>query len=147
MAKVINDINLLLPDFKIIVIKIISLISELNYNFKVFETFRTQETQQEYFKRGVTKCDGIIKKSPHQLNKAVDFVYWTGNNWSWDYVKFPYISFGYEVLKQFEDKIKWGGVWSDVKANNETLESFTAKVNQRIKDKKFVDMPHYEKRG
>ena len=46
-------------------------------DFFVNEGLRTAEKQQEYFKKGASKLDGINKKSNHQLGRAVD-VYYTG---------------------------------------------------------------------
>ncbi|WP_443863772.1 M15 family metallopeptidase [Fusobacterium ulcerans] len=46
-------------------------------DFFVNEGLRTAEKQQEYFKKGAGKLDGINKKSNHQLGRAVD-VYYTG---------------------------------------------------------------------
>ena len=46
-------------------------------DFWVNEGLRSTETQQRYFKEGSTKCDGIKKKSKHQLGRAID-VYYVG---------------------------------------------------------------------
>lgn len=46
-------------------------------DFFVNEGLRTLETQQKYYKQGVTQRDGITKKSEHQLGRAID-VYYTG---------------------------------------------------------------------
>lgn len=46
-------------------------------DFFVNEGLRTLEKQQEYFKKGTSKLDGINKKSNHQLGRAID-VYYTG---------------------------------------------------------------------
>lgn len=48
-------------------------ISEVD--FFVNEGLRTLEKQQEYFKKGTSKLDGINKKSNHQLGRAVDIYY------------------------------------------------------------------------
>lgn len=37
-------------------------------------TVRTLEEQKECFKNKVSKCDGVIKKSKHQVGKAFDIV-------------------------------------------------------------------------
>lgn len=46
-------------------------------DFFVNEGLRTAEKQQEYYKKGASRLDGINKKSAHQLGRAVD-VYYTG---------------------------------------------------------------------
>ena len=42
--------------------------------FKVLEGLRSATTQMRYFKAGASRLDGILKKSNHQLGKAVDIV-------------------------------------------------------------------------
>lgn len=51
-------------------------------DFFISEGLRTTETQQEYFKNGNSKLDGINKKSKHQLGKAIDVYYtcWTNKD-------------------------------------------------------------------
>ena len=44
-------------------------------DFFVNEGLRSTAKQQEYYKRGTTKCDGIKNKSNHQLGRAVDIYY------------------------------------------------------------------------
>ena len=48
-------------------------------DFFVNEGFRTQEKQQEHYKKGVSKVDGVKIKSQHQLGRAIDIYYvgWT----------------------------------------------------------------------
>lgn len=55
-------------------------------DFFVNEGLRTTETQQKYFKEKKSKLDGIIKKSNHQLGRAVDVYYvgWTNKDRSDD---------------------------------------------------------------
>lgn len=45
--------------------------------------FRTAKTQLDLFNRGVSKCDGIVKKSYHQTGLAVDLVPWINGKASW----------------------------------------------------------------
>lgn len=55
-------------------------ISEVD--FFVNEVLRTAETQQKYYKQGTSQLDGIVKKSKHQLGKAIDVYYvgWTNKD-------------------------------------------------------------------
>lgn len=55
-------------------------ISEVD--FFVNEGLRTTETQQKYYKEGSSQLDGIVKKSKHQLGKAIDVYYagWTNED-------------------------------------------------------------------
>ena len=46
-------------------------------DFFVNEGIRTTKRQQEYYKKGTTKADGVINKSQHQLGRAID-VYYVG---------------------------------------------------------------------
>ena len=46
-------------------------------DFFVNEGIRTTKRQQEYYKKGTTKADGVINKSQHQLGSAID-VYYVG---------------------------------------------------------------------
>ena len=50
------------------------------YDFGITCGFRTVEEQQKMYERGVSKCDGIIKKSKHQcLSKDTEIL--TNNGW------------------------------------------------------------------
>lgn len=80
--------------------------------FEIIEGWRSEERQQELYKEGKSRCDGIIKKSKHQEGKAIDFVCYNPNTnrITWD--KQYYI----EVAKLFKEKakelgiaIRWGG--------------------------------------
>lgn len=46
-------------------------------DFFVSEGIRTTKKQQEYYKKGTTKADGVRNKSQHQLGRAID-VYYVG---------------------------------------------------------------------
>ena len=45
---------------------------------------RTAERQKELFDKGVSKCDGTIKKSYHQSGNAVDVYAYVNGKASWD---------------------------------------------------------------
>jgi hypothetical protein len=64
-------------------------IQEERIPYIVTSTIRTLEDQQDAFRRGVSKCDGIHIKSQHQLGRAIDIcaVNEHGNP-SWDYAKY-----------------------------------------------------------
>lgn len=51
-------------------------------DFFVNEGLRSTETQQKYFKEGSSQLDGIVKKSKHQIGKAIDVYYvgWTNKD-------------------------------------------------------------------
>jgi hypothetical protein len=53
------------------------------------ETERDYAKQNEVFKKGFSKCDGIVKLSMHQARLAADIVALDENgNRSWDYAKY-----------------------------------------------------------
>ena len=94
-------------------------------DFVITEGVRTLKRQQELFKQGKSKCDGIKNKSNHQIKSdgygyAVDLY-----PLPIDYKnKEPYkILSGHikKVAHELNVKIQWGGDW-----------------------KTLVDMPHYE---
>ncbi len=81
-------------------------------DFGITETYRTAERQQELFKEGKSKCDGIKNRSRHQDGKAIDFVCYDPNTNKITWEKEYYI----EVAKVFKEKakelgiaIRWGG--------------------------------------
>ena len=90
-------------------------------------TVRTLEEQKECFKNKVSKCDGVIKKSKHQVGKAFDIVpypnLWQSKEIEWkslnNDVKNALVEFNSTRDKKLN--LKWGGEW-----------------------KNFVDKPHYE---
>lgn len=71
-------------------------------DFFVNEGMRTQEKQQEYYRKGVTKADGVKNRSQHQLGKAVD-IYYVG--WK----------------KEIEDEEKWKELIDTVKLAGKQL--------------------------
>jgi len=94
-------------------------------DFVITEGVRTFQRQQELFRQGKSKCDGIKQKSNHQIKPdgfghAVDLypLPIDYNN------KQPYILLSNHiksVAKKIGIKVVWGGDW-----------------------KNFVDMPHWE---
>jgi len=87
------------------------------YDFAITEGLRTLEKQQEHFKKGVSKCDGIKNKSKHQEGKAIDIMVYDENSkgtWEERYYR--------EVANIFKQKarelninIRWGGDWKSFK--------------------------------
>lgn len=94
-------------------------------DFVITEGVRTAQRQQELFKQGRSKCDGIKKKSNHQV-KSDGFGYAVDlyplpvdyNNKQAFKTLAGHIK---QVANRLNIKISWGGDW-----------------------KSFVDMPHYE---
>lgn len=137
-AKSLENFKTLHPDLQKILAELIMI-----YDFSIIEGHRTLETQQQYFKDGKSKLDGIDKKSKHQSlpSMAVDIMpYYKNFN--------PFIdrngdkAFYYmagllkgiaEKLLQEGDishKITWGGNWDN------DMDFFN--------DSKFFDLPHFQ---
>lgn len=116
------------------------------YDFTVLEGARSLETQQKYFRQGLSKLDGINKKSKHQSypSKAIDIAPYpldfghglSGHEKSKALARFYQLS-GYmfmccEYLRDsgiVEHKLRWGGDWDSDKEFN---------------DQSFDDLPHFE---
>jgi len=103
------------------------------YDFSVREGARTLKKQQEYFNDGFTTCDGIIKKSNHQvsyekpLSEAVDITPYPSlyDNSDLDFQRLAKYFFREWQKALFNGDvshgIEWGGTWKD-----------------------FIDLPHWE---
>lgn len=86
-------------------------------DFAITDGLRSTEEQQNLYKLGKSKCDGLIKKSKHQLGKAIDIMCYDKNNkGTWDFKYYEEIS---KLFKQkaveLNIKIKWGGDWVNFK--------------------------------
>ena len=58
--------------------------------FRLFEGYRSPERQDHLFKTtpSVTRARGW--QSAHQYGLAVDYVWWTGSEWSWNALDHPW---------------------------------------------------------
>lgn len=81
----------------------------------ITEGIRTSERQQDLFKKGFSQLDGIMKKSKHQIGKAIDFIPYPFNGWN-DIESFKKVG---EELKLCADylgiKNSYGGNWQNFK--------------------------------
>ncbi len=108
-------------------------------DFSILEGTRTLEQQQEYYRDGKSKIDGVNRKSKHQSlpSLAVDVapypIEWKGDK---SRARF-YLLAGYFFMaseKLYEDgviehKLRWGGDWDS---------------DKDFKDQSFDDLPHFE---
>ena len=105
-----RSLDLLDPDFRPLVDKILELIKEHNLPFYVFETLRSRERQKELY--GSTSKTKLSKHMPNEngFSEAVDIVLKIDNKWTWDpeYI-FYYDFLGKLVEFHLGDQIKWGG--------------------------------------
>ena len=101
-------------------------------DFGVAEGRRTDVKQKEYFDSGKSKCDGIIKKSNHQVENledlaaAVDLYAYINGKASWDKIHLSILAgVILSLAGLYEIEIRWGGTFG----SNEF---------------KGWDMPHFE---
>ena len=88
-------------------------------DFTVIESYRSIERQQELFKKGFSKIDGIKKKGKHNYfpSLAIDIIPFKKGHNPFDGSKESDLMFN-ELAKQFKEvarqlniKIQWGGDW------------------------------------
>lgn len=124
------------PDLIRIMEKAIS-ISDID--FGISEGYRSVEKQQQYFREGKSKIDGITRKSKHNHTPslAVDIYPWVDGRADWDNEHLSYLA-GLiqgiaEILSEsgeINHKIRWGGNWD----MDGTI----------LLDQSFDDRPHFE---
>jgi len=76
----------------------------------IIEGIRSEAKQNEYFKKGKSKIDGIIKKGQHQIGKAVDLAPYPINWGDIDRIHYMggmLIGIGHSLGY----KLRWGGDW------------------------------------
>lgn len=110
----INDINLLSDEFRPIALNIMNLVQFYNLPFRVFETLRTVERQEELV-ANKNKVTSTIH-SKHIFGEAVDLVLYIDGKWSWKDKHLHYYKFlGALVKEEMGDKVIWGGDWTNLK--------------------------------
>jgi peptidoglycan L-alanyl-D-glutamate endopeptidase CwlK len=103
------------------------------YDCSILEGERTQERQQELYRQGKSKLDGVSKKSKHQSSpsRAADVLPYPID---WQDTKRMYHFAGY-VLAVGEGlgiSLRWGGDWDgDIQSAGS-------------QDQSFYDLPHFE---
>mgnify|MGYP003116108177 CR=1 FL=1 len=102
---------------------VLHLVKEESLPFMIYETYRTAETQNKYFKRGVTKARA--GESPHNFGLAMDLVLdtkkvdvrkreWRGHLYpdAWDDVSPDAVTAWVRLGEIVEDVgLTWGGSW------------------------------------
>lgn len=103
---------------------LIEAIKNCPIDFGISEGHRTLIKQQEYYRDGKSKCDGIIKKSKHQFlpSEAFDIYAYVDGSANYGIKNLTFIA-GWimGVADQMGIEIEWGGHW-----------------------KHFNDMPHFQ---
>jgi hypothetical protein len=103
-TKCIDDINLLEPVFRAKVLKIVAEAKALGLKLMVYETYRSQQRQEQLYEEGVT---GLKEVGVHHYGLACDLVRDVGGEPSW--------KGDFSILGQLAQKhhLIWGGLWSN----------------------------------
>lgn len=110
-----------------------------NVDFGIAEGYRSIEKQQQYFKEGKSKIDGVSKKGKHNYSPslAVDIYPYFENGAKWDNEHLSYLSGIIHAVSEilFADgkishKVRWGGNWG--------MDGII------LIDQSFDDRPHFE---
>ena len=105
-------------------------------DFAIVHGYRTPEEQNELYKKGKSSKDGYIKKSMHQLKKAIDFVPIFEMKQRWDaWQSAAYIAGLFTAVAKSKNlRGRTGALWSSFKLIEENT-----KENNGI-----LDSWHYE---
>ncbi len=88
-------------------------ISSIDFGIPTDGGIRTAEQQQELFKQGKSKADGIHNISKHQVGRAVDFYAYVDGKASWDKQHLTTVAHAFmQAASDLGIKIDWGGLWS-----------------------------------
>ena len=89
--------------------KLILFAEEHGINIFVYEYYRDADRQRDLYKMGKSKCDGFVRKSPHQKGLAVDIAILKDGDADWE-------SPHYETLGEYWQSIGgiWGGGWKSL---------------------------------
>ena len=99
------------PDLILITYRAIE-ITKVDFGIPEFGGLRTTEDQQILFERGVSKADGIEKKSNHQSGNAVDFFPYVSGAADYSYGQCANIACAFfQAAMELGVKIRWGGLF------------------------------------
>ncbi len=119
-------------------------------DFGVIWGLRTQQEQSALFKRGASQCDGISRKSKHQLGRAVDLMGFVNGKGCWEVAIYDDIADAVkEAASACGAKVRWGGAWhidSIVEYHGTMQQASNEYVDLRRSQQKraFFDGPHFE---
>ena len=83
---------------------------------------RSTETQRGLFDKGLSKCDGTMRKSYHQSGNALDFYAYVDGKASWKKEHLAMVACAFlQAASILGYQLEWGGLW-----------------------KSFKDMPHFQ---
>ena len=91
-------------------------ISPIDFGIPADGGLRTADRQRELFDKGVSKCDGFIRKSRHQSGLALDFFAYVDGKASWDELHLALVAASFlQAAAALGHKIGWGGLWRSFK--------------------------------
>jgi len=97
-------------------------ISKVDFGVPKHGGLRTAEIQYDLFKRGVSKFDGVDKKSKHQTGLAIDLFAYVDGTAVWDIQYMAQVACAMlQAANTLGHKLIWGGLWNS-----------------------FIDTPHFE---
>lgn len=136
--KSLENFKTLHPDLQTILAELIRV-----YDFSIIEGYRTLETQQQYFKDGKSKLDGINQKSKHQSypSLAVDIMpYKKGTNaFSGDELDNRRFYMMMGMVKAISNKLLIAG-----EITHKVRFGLDWDGDDTFKDQTFHDLPHVE---
>jgi peptidoglycan L-alanyl-D-glutamate endopeptidase CwlK len=124
MTEILRDPNLLNPETRSLWDKQEGIIKIYNLPFRLFETKRSPERQQELYDHGYSKT----LNSHHLTGDAWDVAHVTMKGWDWDQI-FWYQVLGILTVNLIAD-IRWGADWNG---------------KELWWDERFKDFGHYER--
>ena len=87
-------------------------ISSTLVDFGVICGMRTEAMQKELFAKGASQCDGVKKKSKHQLGLAVDCMAYLSGRASWELKVYDEIADAMaDACNQVGVRCRWGAAW------------------------------------
>jgi len=102
-------------------------------DFGISEGNRSIERQQQLFKEGKSKIDGVTQKGKHNYSpsEAFDIYAYVNGKISYDTASLSFIAgFILATAQRINIKVRWGGNWDG--------------DGEIIKDQSLVDLPHFE---
>jgi peptidoglycan L-alanyl-D-glutamate endopeptidase CwlK len=91
-------------------------ICPIDFGIPEFGGLRTTREQRDLFNKGLSKCDGVNKKSHHQSGKALDFYAYVDGEASWDELHLSLVGASFlQAGSELAIPLKWGGLWKTFK--------------------------------
>lgn len=93
-------------EFTKLIAKLINQMNDDGYEPILDYVLRSEDEQKRLYDKGLSKCDGVIKKSAHQFGKAADIYFVWDNVPDYGFVRQE----SKEGAKKYHDLwVSWGG--------------------------------------